>query len=107
MGMRRIGSASFVALLVLGMLAASSLAVGADSRTAVLQVEGMTCPACTFSVKAALKRVEGVEDAEVSFREKRAVVTYDPEQTSEEALIEAVDSTGFRATLIPDREGKP
>ncbi|WP_025323198.1 metal-binding (seleno)protein [Deferrisoma camini] len=104
--MRKIGPALFILLLVLGALAASPRPAGcAESRTAVLRVEGMTCPSCTFSVKAALKRVDGVEEAEVSFKGKRAVVTYDPARTSEKALIEAVNSTGFRAAPVSEGEG--
>ncbi|GAB4252281.1 metal-binding (seleno)protein [Deferrisoma sp.] len=101
--MRRIGFAALMALLVLGVLAASSpTPAGAESRTAVLRVEGMTCAACTFAVKAALQKVEGVEAAEVSFREKKAVVTYDPARTSQKVLIEAVESTGFRAAPLSE-----
>ena len=104
--MRRIGPVSFVFLLVLGALAASPRPAGcAESRTTVLRVEGMTCPSCTFSVKAALKRVDGVEAAEVSFKEKRAVVTYDAARTREKALIEAVNSTGFLAAPVSGGEG--
>lgn len=101
--MIRIGQALLILLLVLGALATSPRPAGcAESRSAVLRVEGMTCAACTFAVKAALQKVEGVQAAEVSFREKKAVVTYDPARTNEEALIEAVESTGFRAASIPE-----
>ncbi len=106
--MRRIGFGAFLFLVVLGVWAASSQpAACAENRTAVLRIEGMTCPSCTFSVKAALKKVEGVRDARVSFREKRAVVTYDPERASEQDLIHAVESAGFRAVPVPDRGEKP
>ncbi|NOY45517.1 MAG: heavy-metal-associated domain-containing protein [Deltaproteobacteria bacterium] len=104
--MRRIGLGAFLFLVVLGVWAASAQrAACAENRTAVLRIEGMTCPSCTFAVKAALKKVEGVRDARVSFREKRAVVTYDPERTSEEALVKAVESTGFRAAPVPEEGG--
>ncbi|GAB6061882.1 metal-binding (seleno)protein [Deferrisoma palaeochoriense] len=101
--MIRIGQALFTLLLIFGALAASPRPAGcAENRTAILRVEGMTCAACTFAVKAALQKVEGVQAAEVSFREKKAVVTYDPARTSQEILIEAVESTGFRATSVSE-----
>ena len=37
--------------------------------------------------------------ADVSFRDKRARVTFDPDQVSVEQLIEAENRIGFRASL--------
>jgi mercuric transport protein len=71
----------------------------AEAKTIELAVEGMTCAACTFAVKAALKKLDGVEDAKVSFGEKNVVVTYDPDRVTPRALVEAVDETGFSASL--------
>jgi mercuric transport protein len=71
----------------------------AEARTVELAVEGMTCASCTFAVKAALKKLDGVKDAKVSYREKKAVVTYDPDRVTPEDLVSAVDKTGFTASL--------
>jgi copper chaperone CopZ len=46
-----------------------------------------------------LKKLDGVEDAKVSFGEKNVVVTYDPDRVTPRALVEAVDETGFSASL--------
>lgn len=37
------------------------------TKTVTLKVEGMTCDACAISVKTALKGVEGVKEAKVSY----------------------------------------
>ena len=37
--------------------------------------------------------------ADVSFRDKQARVTFDPEQVSVEQMIDAVNRVGFRASL--------
>jgi mercuric ion binding protein len=50
-------------------------------------------------VKKALEGLTGVSRAEVSFREKEAVVTFDPAQVSARAMTEAVNRLGFRATV--------
>jgi len=42
-----------------------------------------------------------VSRAEVSFRDKEARVTFDPDQVTVEQLIEAVNRAGFRAALRP------
>jgi copper chaperone CopZ len=41
----------------------------------------------------------------VSFREKRAVVTYDPDRVTPEGLVEAVGETGFSASLPAATDG--
>ena len=40
-----------------------------------------------------------MNQADVSFRDKQARVTFDPAQVSVEQLIEAVNKAGFRAAL--------
>ncbi|MDF1552862.1 MAG: metal-binding (seleno)protein [Deferrisomatales bacterium] len=92
-------------LLLAGLLAASTgtwrhrVSHAAEARTVELAVKGMTCASCTFAVKAALKKLDGVKDAKVSYREKKAVVTYDPDRVTPEDLVSAVDKTGFTASL--------
>lgn len=61
----------------------------------------MTCACCAFAVKAALQRLHGVDEARVSYREKRATVVYDPVRVTPEDLVAAVEKAGFRATLRP------
>ncbi len=48
----------------------------------------------------ALKKVAGVEDADVSYEEGRAIVTFDPEQTSPTEFINELEQlTGFTARV--------
>ncbi len=46
-------------------------------------------------VTAALRAVDGVQDAQVSLAEKRAVVTYDPARVQPPALAAAVRDAGY------------
>jgi copper chaperone CopZ len=50
-------------------------------------------------VKKALEGLKGVSRADVSLREKEAVVTFDPAQVTVPQMIAAVDRLGFRASL--------
>lgn len=50
-------------------------------------------------MRRALEGLKGVTRAGVSFREKRAVVTFDPALVTVEQLVEAVNRIGFRASL--------
>ncbi len=43
--------------------------------------------------------MEGVVAAVVSYDDKIATVRYDPDQVTTQQMIEAVDATGFSATL--------
>ena len=53
-----------------------------------------------MTVRRALEGLKGVKKAEVSFSEKRATVTYDPEKVSVDDLIQAVKRAGFQASEI-------
>jgi copper chaperone CopZ len=81
------------------------LAAGSQSRqTVTLQIDGVTCAGCVKDVKTALVKVPGVSEVEFSTGKKwvvfpdysnaRASVTFDPEKTSLEALIKAVEAAG-------------
>ncbi|MGH2368686.1 MAG: cation transporter [Chloroflexota bacterium] len=50
-------------------------------------------------VKRALEGLQGVQRAEVSFRDREARVTFDPTQVTVNQLIEAVARSGFRAAV--------
>ncbi|ADV65927.1 heavy metal translocating P-type ATPase [Deinococcus maricopensis] len=58
-------------------------------------VTGMTCASCTARVERGLKKVEGVQDANVNLATERATVTYDPALTTPQALLDKVRDTGY------------
>jgi mercuric ion transport protein len=71
----------------------------AGATRAVFPVEGMSCATCEIAVRRALNRVPGVKAARVSVISKTAEVDYDPQQTTPTALVAAINSTGYQATL--------
>lgn len=74
------------------------------TRTAKLAVEGMSCGSCAATITAALKEIDGVKDAKVSAPRKQAIVQYDPTKVTPEKLVEAVNETGFTATLAGQKK---
>lgn len=71
----------------------------AEKVHTVLRVEGMTCDGCARHVTEALKKVPGVEEAQVaSWKSGQAVVVAAPE-VKERDLIDAVKGSGYRAVL--------
>jgi len=71
----------------------------AKPKTVTLEVPCMNCVTCPFTVKKALKNVDGVSKAEVTFDDKLAVVTFDDEKTTVNALTEATTNAGYPSTV--------
>lgn len=101
-GSALIAGGAFVASDLLSARATSTVAVGhtaaqqtANERTVSLQVDNMYCASCPYIVKRALESTAGVIAADVSFREKRALVKYDPSKTEVAALLKATSDMGY------------
>ena len=60
----------------------------------------MACTSCSESVERALQMVPGVKKAAVGLALEEAKVHYDPNVTSRDLIIEAVEDAGFGADLI-------
>jgi len=86
---------TFAALLLL-----AGSALGAEPRTVTLAVDHMTCDACPITVHKALSHVTGVAQATVDLDTHTATVTFDPAQTSAEALATAVTNAGYPAKVL-------
>lgn len=78
----------------------------ADANTAVLKVKipSMDCAACALNIQSVLKKQAGVQQAQVSFDTKEAVVRYDATKLSPEKIIAAIDQTGFKAAPTTQKE---
>ncbi|MCL4476124.1 MAG: cation transporter [Nitrospirae bacterium] len=69
-------------------------------KQVTLKVEGMTCATCPVTVKVALKRLPGVINTDVSFKEAKAVVGYQEGKVTVEQMIKAIEDAGYYADLI-------
>jgi len=67
----------------------------ASFQQVVLDVEGMTCRACPKTVSTALEGVAGVHRVDATFKPPEAVVRFDPDKTSVEALMQATKNVGY------------
>ncbi|MGE0854216.1 MAG: mercury resistance system periplasmic binding protein MerP [Hyphomicrobiaceae bacterium] len=77
---------------------ASGIAVAAE-RTVTLAVGNMYCASCPLTVKKALSAVPGVIKADVSYKDRSAVVTFDDQKASVQALIDAATKAGYPTKL--------
>ncbi|KAI0203693.1 E1-E2 ATPase-domain-containing protein [Astrocystis sublimbata] len=74
--------------------------------TTNLKVGGMTCAACSSSVEAGFRGLEGVGDVTVSEGLGRAVVRHDPQRISPDELREIIEDRGFEAEVIDTIEDR-
>uniref|UniRef100_A0ACD5YPV1 Uncharacterized protein n=1 Tax=Avena sativa TaxID=4498 RepID=A0ACD5YPV1_AVESA len=65
-----------------------------------LRIKGMACTSCSESIERALLMVPGVKKAAVGLALEEAKVHFDPNITSRDILIEAIEDAGFGADLI-------
>ncbi|MBI4817440.1 MAG: heavy-metal-associated domain-containing protein [Deltaproteobacteria bacterium] len=68
---------------------------------ASLHVEGMHCASCSVTVRAVLRRLDGVTDVAVSAADKRARVAYYPRRITPERMARAVTDAGYPTTVEP------
>ena len=83
--------------LIAVLLALPVVSLAAGPQTVVLDVQKMTCALCSVTVKKALEKVPGVEEAKINYDHKTATVKFDPEKASPAALVKATTDAGFPA----------
>ncbi|GAB1421995.1 heavy metal translocating P-type ATPase [Anaerolineales bacterium] len=69
-----------------------------------LPITGMTCASCERNVNRALHKPEGVLDVSVNLASERALVTYLPNLTTRQDLIQAVEAAGYGVIDTLDME---
>ncbi len=79
---------------------ASEVTAQTNEVTQTFAVENMTCPACPFTVKKAMARVEGVNSVIVDFDAKTATADFDPSVTTAQEIAAASANVGYPATPI-------
>ena len=92
--MKKVRNAALIAIL-----ASSSAAALAGTKTVTLAVPGMDCEACPITVRKALSRVPGVAKVSASLARKEAVVTYDDSKATLDALTKATANAGYPSTV--------
>lgn len=68
-----------------------------SQKTIYLDIEGMTCTACSSSIERALKRNKNIENAEVYLLDKSSKITFNSEAVSEEDIIKTIKKLGYEA----------
>lgn len=66
-----------------------------SQKETTLQITGMTCASCANRIEKGLKKIEGVEEANVNFALEKTHIKYDPEKTDVSQFKEKVQSLGY------------
>lgn len=72
-----------------------------SQKEASLQISGMTCAACATRIEKGLKRIEGVEEANVNFALEKTNIKYDSDKTDVTKFKEKVQSLGY--SVVSDK----
>ena len=75
------------------------IAFAATPNKVVLDVENMTCPACSITIEKALDKVPGVTGTKIDTKEATLPVTFDAERNTVSAVAAAINDAGFPAKV--------
>ena len=60
-----------------------------------MQITGMTCAACATRIEKGLKKMDGVEEANVNLALEKSVIRYDPEKVSTQDFEKKIQDLGY------------
>ncbi len=86
---------SFKMLLLLASLGLPGVALG---EQVCFEVQGMTCATCPITVKAAVKKLAGVNSVKASLEEKSAAIDFDSKVIKADDIKKVINDVGYKAT---------
>lgn len=69
-------------------------------------ITGMHCASCAQIIERSLRKVSGVDRANVNFGTEKAAVFFDPAQATKQQLIEAIERAGYEATEVSEDDAE-
>ncbi len=70
-----------------------------EQKHLTLPILGMTCANCVATVERNLKKIEGVDSANVNLSSERAAVSYDPKRANLKDFIARVERAGYEVAV--------
>ncbi len=91
-----------IAIALIGCEASSSSSEEiTNTQEITLKVDGMTCKMCPITIKTAIRKLNGVENADVSYNDKEAKVRYQQDKVIVDEIITAIENAGnYKATTV-------
>jgi len=73
------------------------------TQKVTLKVDGMTCSMCPLTIKTALKKLDGVIDADGSCKDKETKVMYKDSKVTIDLMIKAIENAGnYKAAYLDE-----
>jgi len=72
----------------------------ADSKNITeieIKIEGMTCASCENHINHAVNKLNGIIEVSSSYDNRKTMIKFDKSQTNIEEIIDAINSTGYKA----------
>jgi len=64
-------------------------------KTETYKVNGMHCASCSSIIEKALKKIDGVQSAEVNYGTEKAKISFDPLKTNSQAFSKYIEPLGY------------
>ena len=77
---------------------------GGPTETITLELSGLHCANCATTIQKALRGADGVAAADVNFAVAQAKVTFRPQETGPDRLVEVVREAGYQAAAATKGE---
>lgn len=71
-----------------------------DIQEVKLNVSGMTCNGCEEHVKHEIDELPGIVSTSADYRTGNTLVKFDKTKTNKDAIINAINATGYKVTNI-------
>jgi copper chaperone CopZ len=72
----------------------------ATGKTAQMRIAGMTCAPCARGLEASLRRMAGVQKADIDYKTGQAMIVFDPAKQSAASLSAHIVASGYRVTEV-------
>ena len=69
-----------------------------------IKVGGMTCAMCVGTIEDALKRLDGITDANVNLSSEKVYITYNPDMTTVSEMKKAISDAGYQYLGVEGEE---
>ncbi|WP_394219791.1 heavy metal translocating P-type ATPase [Halobacillus trueperi] len=80
------------------------LGYGVQKERVELDIQGMTCSACSTRIQKVLSKTSGVSEANINLATEAGVVEYDPNTLTVDDIIGKVEKLGYHAVTKQNRE---
>ncbi len=75
----------------------------ADQENAEFRATGLTCDGCEVAAKMAVKKLDGIDQVDTSYKEGSGVESYEPSKVKPEEIKAAIEKVVYWAELQSEK----